>query len=484
MAGEGEIQFAEPIIHRLQSFLTGKEAARTAVVSKSWHSAWLTRPNLDLDDTHFILRGRQYSNDYYCFVKFKKYAKKTIKRMGVTRLCLKINRSSFVLPNEVFGSDNLVELSSGGCSIKLDDGVIIKCRRLESLSLDDNMNCILIKIDTVSKIVSSCPSIEKLSLLSHVYQEYENRVDNVYVPVEERRRRFAAWEAAATAMTVGVVDKIIRLRCLVLGYESFETLCLDDLLSNSLTLRTSPYILTVVVKILVLFLEKGYNEGEKPRVKFDVPSVRKFTYEGAVIPCLSFISTPPSREWESNVSIKCNTKHGLSAFWFNELSELLTGLSQSKTHLPLHIDSNAVRFDYNVCKHELENLTIETKDLPVLSCYAFFDGLFRLCSPKLITQYYGNDSKLITQYYGNDSDRRQYNRPTNNIDFLCQILEQGVNFKVSSPTQFLYGLNDLEEVNAQAFDMDNVSAEWRPIPFDAHVQTHQRVRLLMKWKPS
>ncbi|KAL3645015.1 hypothetical protein CASFOL_010195 [Castilleja foliolosa] len=75
MAGEGEIQFAEPIIHRLQSFLTGKEAAQTTIVSKSWHSAWLTRPNLDFDDTYFGVRLSSYKIDHSKLDAFKKYAK-------------------------------------------------------------------------------------------------------------------------------------------------------------------------------------------------------------------------------------------------------------------------------------------------------------------------------------------------------------------------------------------------------------------------
>ncbi|KAL3645006.1 hypothetical protein CASFOL_010186 [Castilleja foliolosa] len=232
MVGEGEIQFAEPIIHRLQSFLTGKEAAQTTIVSKSWHSAWLTRPNLDFDDTN-------YDYDFSAVDDFKKYAKKTIKRyeesnlkiesfklcmdfncygraelayklivkalrMGATRLCLRLSdNSSFVLPNEVFGADNLVELSLSKCRIKLDDGVVIKCRRLESLSLDDVYD---LTMDVVSNIVSSCPCIEKFSLLSVFHQEYDqyDEWDGAYLQVEEQGRRVDA----ANAMAV-CVDRVV-----------------------------------------------------------------------------------------------------------------------------------------------------------------------------------------------------------------------------------------------------------------------------------
>ncbi|KAL3645016.1 hypothetical protein CASFOL_010196 [Castilleja foliolosa] len=540
MAGEGEIQFAEPIIHRLQSILTGKEAAQTTIVSKSWHSAWLTRPNLDFDDTYF--------GEYNCYSvdKFKNHAKKTIKRyeqsnlkiesfhlcmqidqygrddlakklivkalrIGATRLCLRLSKNNeFVLPNEVFGADNLVELSVSGCRIDLDDGVDIKCRKLESLSLDDDMH---ISIDTVSKIVSSCPCIEKFSLLSNFYQENEfawgvsawGRAVDTLIPNDEK--------------AVGLVDTLIpKLRCLVLGYVPFKTLCLGDLLFRFPFLKD--FTLYINYKCCGHCFEEGLQisncsleriklvlqgfeccvDNRKPRVKFDVPSVRKFTFEGAVIPGLSFTSTPPSREWESHVSIiKCpRPEHGFSTIWFNELSELLTELSRSKTHLSLNVGCNMMSIDYKagnkiiqgLHKHELENLSIDMTNLPSLSCYALFDGLFRLCSPKLITQCYkdGPDKQLYNYCHMNDSN---YMEKTN-IDLLCQILEEGVNFKVSRPTRFMYGLNDLEEVNAQAFDMNDVPAEWKPIPFESlldadtpykHVQAKIRTRLLLKWKP-
>ncbi|KAL3645038.1 hypothetical protein CASFOL_010218 [Castilleja foliolosa] len=551
-AGEGEIQFPEPIIQRIQSFLTGKEAARSAILSKSWHSAWLTRPNLDLDDTYF---RKSVDFGFVPIGDFNKYAKNTIRRyeqsnlkiesfnlcmdigelgsselakklivkalkIGATRLCLQINSNSFVLPNAVFRAENLVELSVSGCTIKLDDRVVIKCRRLESFSIDFGVR---ISIDTISKIVSSCPSIEKLSLLSDFYDKNESMWGVVYEGVEERGQRVdAAAAAAATAMAVGIVDNLIpRLRCLELGYVWFKTLCLGDLLSRFPLLKDFTLYLNrqstnrfdtifeegiqisnsslECIKLLVLERIKNYYiEVRRPRVKFDVPSVRKLTIECAVIPVLSFMSTPPSRQWESHVSIQCDdhNKDGFcfSTLWFNKLSELLTELSRSKTHLSLKGFYKS-SFEYKVGdkiiqglrKHELENLTIDMTNLASFSCYAIFDGLFRLCRPKLITQYY-KDKGRYSHHYRNYSDKEK-----TKFDFLCRTLEEGINFKVSRPTQFMYGLNDLEEVNAQTFDMNDILAEWKPIPFeslldadapDEHVQAKQKIRLLLKWKTS
>ncbi|KAL3645035.1 hypothetical protein CASFOL_010215 [Castilleja foliolosa] len=393
-AREGEFYFPEPIIQRIQSFLTGKEVARTAILSKSWHSAWLTRPNLDLDDTYFRRSVNRF--DHVNIGGFIKYAKKTIKRyvqsnlkiesfklrmdfnrygradqhakklivnalrIGATRLNLRLDCESLVLPNEVFGADNLVELSVRRCRIKLDDGVVIKCRRLESLSI----NAYGITMDFVSNIVSSCPCIEKFSLLSELYQEYGfgQRVD--------------------AAMAVSVVNNLIpKLRCLVLGYESFKALCLGNLLSRlsflkdftlNLNLSSCSHVDAIWkegIQISNRSLErielglKDYEGTRRPRIKFDVPSVCKFTFDGNVIPCLSFISIPPSREWESHVSIRCT-----STIQFNELSELLTELSQSKTHLSLYTGGK-LSFAYNVGekiiqgyrKHELESLRVHAR---------------------------------------------------------------------------------------------------------------------------
>ncbi|KAL3645037.1 hypothetical protein CASFOL_010217 [Castilleja foliolosa] len=522
-AGEGEFYFPEPIIQRIQSFLDGKEAARTAIISKSWHSAWLTRPNLDFDETYFFRRSVDpYQHRHVPIGDFNKYAKKTIKRyeqsnlkiesfnlcmqidqygrpalanklivkalkIGATRLCLRLSRkNSFVLPIEVFGADNLVELSVSGCTIDLDEGVVIKCQRLESLSLDVGVD---INFDTVCKLISSCTSIENLSLSGW---------------------RFDA--AASRATAVGVVDKLIpRLRCLVLSYESFKILCLGDLLSRFPFLKdftlflhhTTDIILEEGIQISnsslerIKFVQQYFerrprNRKRKLGFKFDVPSARKLTIECNVIPTLSFMSTPLSREWESHVSIQFEERkfNGLSTIWFSELSQLLTELSQSKTHLSLKVGWNKWSFDYNVGdkiiqglrKHDLENLTIDMTGVPTLGCYALFDGLFRLCRPKLITQYYEDDPHQEQRYNGQ------------NIDFLCQILEKGIKLEVPDPTQFMYGLNDLEEMNVQAYDVDNVPAEWKPISLDSldtdapdehkDAQAKQRIRLLLKWKHS
>ncbi|GFP80731.1 F-box protein at3g03040 [Phtheirospermum japonicum] len=87
----GEFELPEPIIQRIQFFLTGKEAARTTILSKSWLSAWLTRPNLDFDETNFKRPWwAQKSDDFVEFTNttIRRYEESSI-RIESFKLCLK-----------------------------------------------------------------------------------------------------------------------------------------------------------------------------------------------------------------------------------------------------------------------------------------------------------------------------------------------------------------------------------------------------------
>ncbi|KAL3640850.1 hypothetical protein CASFOL_015818 [Castilleja foliolosa] len=141
----GDLQLPKPIIQHVQYFLDGKDAARTTVLSKSWHSAWLTRPNLEFNEWDF----ERYSNREDG-LRFYEFAKKIIQRyeesnLRIDRLvihmktggpllkdltselivkALKLGAShiycecgSLVLPREVFEAENLVELSLVRCHI-------------------------------------------------------------------------------------------------------------------------------------------------------------------------------------------------------------------------------------------------------------------------------------------------------------------------------------------------------------------------------
>ncbi|CAA0822014.1 Unknown protein [Striga hermonthica] len=123
MAARGEFFLSEPIIHRIQSFLNGREAAQTTVLSKSWRQAWLTRPNLDFDTSHFST-----------LVEFPEFMDKTIRSLEIRE---SRQPCCFVVPAEVFGCRDLVELSLNGGKIGFAPEHQVQFPRLKALSLSD-----------------------------------------------------------------------------------------------------------------------------------------------------------------------------------------------------------------------------------------------------------------------------------------------------------------------------------------------------------
>ncbi|KAG8391087.1 hypothetical protein BUALT_Bualt01G0151300 [Buddleja alternifolia] len=202
----GELQLPEVIIQHIQSFLNQRQAARTSVLSKSWYSAWSSRPILDFNERDFKWKrntgvsGSQIAEPFSVFVKrrFMKFVKGTVQRyhelnlkievfrlwicvidsdsaslvnefitralkLGVSDFSLEISGcySKYVLPEQVFEAKSLIKLSVVGCTIRqhIDGGVI--CSSLESLTL-----CrVSIWDDMIRDIMLGCPLLENLHLL-------------------------------------------------------------------------------------------------------------------------------------------------------------------------------------------------------------------------------------------------------------------------------------------------------------------------------
>ncbi|CAA0822018.1 Unknown protein [Striga hermonthica] len=463
MAARGEFFLSEPIIHHIQSFLNEKEAAQTTVLSKSWRQAWLTRPNLDFDRSHFSFA---YEFSDFMDKSIQRYEESNLEiesfsltmdslndlredvikalGMGVTRLSLKLHESyasyCSVVPAEVFGCK---DLSRG--KIALPPEHLVQFPRLKALSL----TYVKLQSDEESDEVISgcCPLLEKLSLtllpkLRHL---------------------------ELTCLTINT---------LLLGDLSCKFPLLRDLSMQCDYLESDLFISSHSIEHLDI---ETYLITDTVSLEFDVPSIRKFKFKsGDNLPSSMSFKSTNLREWESHVT--------MSGFYpytsmFLALRNFLTQLSPSKLYLTIIVD-HVDKADYEMedllglpCTLQLENLMIETKYLVSLAGYALFDGLFRLCRPKCITQH------LL-------SERRYGNEGCVTDDFLCKILERGMKGHYLYPSNFLHGLHGLEEAYVQA-PVDEAVGAWRLVTGDlcsdisalASQERHgKKIRFLLKWK--
>ncbi|GER35536.1 F-box/RNI-like superfamily protein [Striga asiatica] len=344
-----ETPLPQSAIQRIQSLLTRKEAARTATLSKSWRSAWLTRLDVDLDESDF---GNHRAID-----KFSVFAKKTVQRyeesnlkiesfrlrmnyskrcewddnltglayelivkalrLGATRLDLQLthfNDERPILPHEVFEAENLVELSVEGYFIPdlvLDQRV--RCSKLESLTLND----VRIKRDMVSRIVSACPLIKKLSLC---------KIKN------NRLLQRLGW-------VCDYLTDFHKLTSLKLQGKRLDSAFLDDLsfrFPNVKDLSLELCYSSDEIQICSHSLERLelLTQGNwKPKIVLDVPGIRKIVFKCFGLPLFVFKSDSKELD-ESHISIECCS---IERLWFLELCKLLTELRRSKNSLSLSV---------------------------------------------------------------------------------------------------------------------------------------------------
>ncbi|CAA0821997.1 Unknown protein [Striga hermonthica] len=476
----GAFELPEQTIHHIQSFLTGKEAVRSSVLSKSWHRAWTTRPNLDFDEDDFRHEDN-YSNPIN-FDEFLKFVNKTIKRyeemkLKIDGLRLRVNSSSvlpkklipqalrmgatrldigggFVVPNVVFKAENLVRLSVDDCKIKRHRVRVVKYPRLESLSLTN----VEISSSVICRIISGCPSIKTLSLTNLLSSS--GRLYCHGLAVEGR--------ICCHALTTLVLCNVFFCGDdLFSEFPSLKDLTLHDLMTDLKEIRVSSRSLECLK--LVSFPGSSLYHT----FKLDVPSLRRFTFDGYLSQRMTFASA-------SRNLVSCLTlieEGHLSTTLFKKLGNFLTELGQSEVHLCLHLYLrtilNYVPGDFEgLPKHEVANFTIDVYDMSFINCYILFDGLFRIIRPKFVKHYLHPTST---------------SENTNN-DFLGKRLLDGVNGSICSiESHFMRSVHDLKEVNVQLFDED--ASEWTTISwdsfFDASTSTNrkQQVRFQLEWKP-
>ncbi|KAL8537402.1 hypothetical protein ACS0TY_012517 [Phlomoides rotata] len=386
--------------------------------------------NLKIESLRLWIVRSDNANYQYDYSLVNKLIMKALK-MGATCLDFKIydNDLRFTLPQQVFGSENLVILSVSRCKICMGVDGKVSCSRLKSLTVD----MVYVEGDIIWDIISSCPLIENLSLSICNGMALSPR-------------------SMFGKQNVGLV--LDKLKCLLLSGINVDTLFFNDFSSKFPCLKNLSVHRCVGykgIKISSPSLECiSFTRDKILRAKFDVPSIRKFTFSGT-IPSLSFKTS--TSNWESDISIWC--LRSPSVTWILNLNKLLTKLSLSKVSLSLHTYSRK-RFDCaedikGLPKPQVENLTINSY------CYDLFDVLFRCCRPIYVTIQW----LPFVRMRNNDF-----------MEFIYKKVMKEVSLKCC----------DLEEVYVEFFD--EVVSAWRPRLLDASTTPgadKQIIRLHLRW---
>ncbi|KAL8524885.1 hypothetical protein ACS0TY_014490 [Phlomoides rotata] len=409
-----EFSLPEHIIHYIQTFLTGKEAAQTTVLSKSWYSAWLTRPNLDFDQSDFnqIIFGDPKTNEFSIFSKktLRRYQDSNLKiesfklrirgweragyalayelivkaiEIGATDIDFELCPATvtFSLPHGVLGSETLTRLSVKGCKI---EDVKVRCSRLKSLILRQ----VWLEGDMIWGLLSSCPLIEDLVLPDcKCFTKVQNSPYNNYITTKRRMLALTPSFEIVKQYNLGS-GELQKLKCLFLEKAKITTLFFSDFSSKFPCLKNLVVHYCFGYKDIQIYspsLETiSFAHKSVMKANFDVPNIRKFSFSGCrgLLPSLAFQKV--SRKWESNISVCCQKP---SYAWFFNLNKLLANFCSSTIYL-------SIDFQYGVRTVRSFDFTGETEVLPAVQnltlhashsvCYKHLDGIFWSCRPKFI----------------------------------------------------------------------------------------------------
>ncbi|KAG8370129.1 hypothetical protein BUALT_Bualt14G0085300 [Buddleja alternifolia] len=471
---DDEHQLPEVIIQHIQSFLNRRQAARTSVLSKSWYSAWSTRPILNFDE-----------GDFQIAKVFSEFVKRTMQRYhelklkiedfrlqiqvidsdsapladeSITRaLQLRVNDFSleisggywkYVLPVQVFEAKSLINLSVVGCKIDQEFNGNMICSNLLSLTL-----CrVFIGDDMIRDIVLRCPLLENLHL------------SECMGLLNVNDRLFAIESRQYGKLSCLMLERV-KINDFFFHDFSLKFPCLEDLSLHDCDGYKDIDIFSHSLKYISLM-----HTYKLKKAKFEVPSIRKFEFSAINIPSMCFMTA--SREYESYISLTCRQHHAVGGSWFLALKKFLTELSRSKISLKIQIFLDS--WDYCMGDNRgfpvplVENLKVKVYPSSSL-CYAVLDCLFWSCRPKFITIY--DDDDIETRM------------------LLCKLLVQQVIQDRSYSTREFSYMNDLGKVNVESFE--ETLKEWQPLPWQDPLDflnveevNEEQFRFRLKWRAS
>lgn len=466
-----ERELPEPIIHHIQSFMTGKEAARTILVSKSWYKAWLTRHALDFSIVDFNCTRTRFAT--FTTDTLQRYQDLNLKihtfrlqlcsrlpkrcdvdellirslvataiEIGATDLDLMLNE--LMVPPEVLASETLVRLSLKSCEIN--GSYRVRCSNLTSLKLE----YICFEGDDVllfRNIISCCVLIEELSLFM------------------------------CRGLTLNRMSSLQKLRRLLLFRMEVDGVFFNDFASRFPCLNH----LSIVecdfngrMHICSPSLQHICLKGGHSKAVFDVPNIQKFTYGFTTLRSSLSIEESASKDWEFDISI---TSSRLEATpWFLKLKKFLSEF-EKRSRISLSV---SVRVPNDQSERDVfiqvvpepivvENLTID--EVPSFaSCCALLARLFGICRPKFLTSY-----GRTLRCHGRRS------RDDETLRIICKVMNQN-----------MLGQFGLKVENTELYEQFRVGWRpvvlgWRPLeltePLEAALASvnSPQVRFRLKW---
>ncbi|KAK2995543.1 hypothetical protein RJ640_014940 [Escallonia rubra] len=428
-------QLPEPIMHHILSFLSGKEAAQTSAVSKTWLSAWSTNPVLDLDQTYFEenpnIERRQ---------KFMKFLRDTMIRYReqkpmIKRLFLRVNfvDSNLVsladewiglalenhveeldlfirtwpyraLPQAIFKASRLTELRLRECKLEHIGGSgAIKCHALRILHLL-NVNA---DIWAIQSLISSCPLIQELCIkycqgweniqIGNLHDlkilevsTYDDQIFDVSAPSLESFK-YQSGKTALCAPELSSIRTSHNLKELVLNYVTITDSFFEDLILEFPFLEVLSLLLckglkrihvsSRTLKHVTVSSFEWLTEVALAEAKFDTPNLLSISYSDNHIRSLSF--TYDQGQWVADISIICDER--VMGTCFPNLGDFLTKLNRFELWPSIMSKSNRfVAPDLEAIpppRHQVRNLDLRV----YTSRHEFVDAMLWCCFPRTLT---------------------------------------------------------------------------------------------------
>ncbi|XP_057771857.1 F-box/LRR-repeat protein At3g59190-like [Salvia miltiorrhiza] len=280
----GESQLPEEIIQHIQSLLhEEEEAARTSLLSKSWHGAWCTRPNLSFDQYMFWNRVDE----------FPVFTKKTMRRYEDLNLKIKSFRLTMM---EEYEDHSLAR------------ELILKAIELGATDLT-------IEIPSLDGIVLESETLARLSVFGSIARPLHFDVGAI---TKLHKLEYLRLEGLDIKHSLSKNELWPQFRCLkdlvIVDYNSDYDW--DDVRICSPSLE----------RVIILF-----HECRNVSAEFDVPNIRYFKFEGHEMPRLKFKAIG-SREWESDIHIRFSP-YMASTAWLSSLNQFVKMLSSSRVSL-------------------------------------------------------------------------------------------------------------------------------------------------------